>query len=865
MVDWPSDYALLSLQPPVGQNLTVGPYEAIADFSPTNLAAGIRFERMNLSGCDIQTGRVVVLEATYDSGSNMVNFAADFEERCNDGSEVYGEIRYNSAAPMTADKAPTASTPDAFALPARTGVLTGQRVTSNIVTAYGIRAPAAISVTGGEYSVNGGPFTAVAGAVSNRDRVVVGVVAPATTASTASAVLTIGGVAATFDVTTYVAGAPFTAISVESGTPSAFNGASSVFAQAPDWSITASASQQGHQVHIVFANASHTQYVLDLQAPLNQQLAAGPYEEAYPGSQASPAMFFGSWCASVTFGRFVIHEVSFGTTSNTIDTLAASFEWRCNGAQPVFGEVRINSTMPLPAMLSAPRTMPYPFAFNAQSPVRPGTIVQSNLTTIDGIDQPVPISITGGEYSLNGGPFTALTGTVNPRDDVVVRTTSSMAAGAVQSATLTAGGRSAILAVTTYQQGMSLSGMYYRSPPGDFVGLGQTRLLLAPPGSFTIQQDSRSAINATLIPPGAEAQWTFDVAAPEGGPVVPGTYENAMRWPFQSPSSPGLDFSNGNGCNELTGRYVVYEATYANDGTPQRFAADFEQRCENVGPALYGEIRFNSTVPFSALLLPPTTPLSNISTRGGVLTGENVLIGGFVVGGSTNKTVAITAMGPSLANFGVSNPLANPVITLVRSSDQSIVAGNDDWQSDANASQLQASGFAPPNALESGLLVNLPPGGYTVIVQGAGASTGVAVVGVFEVDHPETPLANIATRGLIGTGENVLIGGFIVHGTGPQTVAIVGTGPSLGAFGVANPLANPTLTLVRSSDQSIIATNDDWQSAPNWTYLLQSGFAPSDSRESGLLMSLEPGAYTAILSGAGGTTGVGVIAVYTVQ
>src|SRR5262249_17052880 len=158
---------------------------------------------------------------------------------------------------------------------------------------------------------------------------------------------------------------------------------------------------------------------------------------------------------------------------------------------------------------------------------------------------------------------------------------------------------------------------------------------------------------------------------------------------------------------------------------------------------------------------------------------------------------------------------ANPTITLVRSSDMSTIATNDDWQTDANAAQLLASGFAPPNALEPGLVMNLPPGAYTAIVQGAAGGTGVGVVGVFEVDHPETPLLNIATRGLVGGGDNVLIGGFIVHGTGPQTVAIVATGPSLGNYGIANPLMDTTLSLVRSSDQAVLATNDDWQSAPN--------------------------------------------------
>jgi hypothetical protein len=130
----------------------------------------------------------------------------------------------------------------------------------------------------------------------------------------------------------------------------------------------------------------------------------------------------------------------------------------------------------------------------------------------------------------------------------------------------------------------------------------------------------------------------------------------------------------------------------------------------------------------------PTIPLINISTRGRVGTGNDVMIGGFVIQGSGPQTVAIVATGPSLAAFGIANPLANPSITLVRSSDQAVMATNDDWQQHANASQLQAAGFAPSNALESGIYITLQPGAYTAIVQGVGGGTGVAVIGVYKVN-----------------------------------------------------------------------------------------------------------------------------------
>jgi hypothetical protein len=300
------------------------------------------------------------------------------------------------------------------------------------------------------------------------------------------------------------------------------------------------------------------------------------------------------------------------------------------------------------------------------------------------------------------------------------------------------------------------------------------------------------------------------------------------------------------------------------NGTPTQIAIV-------AGCAANADFRFSGTGSISGncgAVTPPANPprLANISTRGQVLTGNNVMIAGFIIGGSTAKTVVINVAGPSLANFGITDPLANPTLTLVRSSDNSIIASNDDWQTQTNpadVSSIQASGFQPSNALEPAIIATLAPGAYTAIVQGAGGGTGVGLVGVFEVDHPEIPLINISTRGEVLTANDVMIAGFIVQGTGPQTVVINVAGPSLANFGITNPLANPTLQLVRSSDQAVLATNDNWQSAPNAAAIQASGFAPSNTLEPAIMMTLLPGAYTAIVSGVGGGTGVGLVGVFT--
>jgi hypothetical protein len=271
----------------------------------------------------------------------------------------------------------------------------------------------------------------------------------------------------------------------------------------------------------------------------------------------------------------------------------------------------------------------------------------------------------------------------------------------------------------------------------------------------------------------------------------------------------------------------------------------------------------NSATP--AALADPNPPrLANISTRGQVRTGNDVMIGGFIIGGSSNKTVAIVAYGPSLVGAGIPNALANPTMTIVRSSDGAVIATNDNWGTDANAAQLSSAGLAPSNALESAVLMNLAPGAYTAVVSGVGGGTGVGLIAMYEVDHPEVPLINISTRGLVLTGNDVMIGGFIVQGSGPQTVAVVAYGPSLAAAGIANPMANPTMTIVRSSDGAIVAVNDNWGTDGNAAALAAAGFAPSNAQESAVLMSLAPGAYTAIVSGVGGATGVAIVAVYRV-
>lgn len=262
----------------------------------------------------------------------------------------------------------------------------------------------------------------------------------------------------------------------------------------------------------------------------------------------------------------------------------------------------------------------------------------------------------------------------------------------------------------------------------------------------------------------------------------------------------------------------------------------------------------------------PAPVLANISTRGYIGTGDNVLIGGFIVQGTEPATVILRAIGFSLAAYGIANALIDPTIT-VYDSNQHQVAMNDDWAfTGADAEKIGSYHLDPPNSRESALYLTLQPGAYTAVVQGyADAQTPQATgIGLFELYDLHTTggrAGNISTRGQVLGGDNILIGGFIIGGTDPKTVIARAIGPSLGAAGVANPLADPTLEL-RDSNGDLMQSNNDWQQGPDAQTISDDNLAPTNPKESALLATLNPGAYTVLVSGVEGVTGIALVEVY---
>jgi phospholipase/lecithinase/hemolysin len=258
----------------------------------------------------------------------------------------------------------------------------------------------------------------------------------------------------------------------------------------------------------------------------------------------------------------------------------------------------------------------------------------------------------------------------------------------------------------------------------------------------------------------------------------------------------------------------------------------------------------------------PLGKAANISTRGLTGTGEDVLIGGFIITGSDSKKVMVRAIGPSLASSGISGVLADPTVTIY-DSNQTIVGANDNWKSNQQA-EIEATGLAPKNDLESAVIVTLPPGSYTAIVSGNNGGGGVALAEVYDLDlAANSTLGNVSTRGFVGTGDNVLIGGLIINSGEPPVVVLRAIGPSLGSAGIVNPLQDPVIQLF-DVNGALIAQNDNWHDTTP-TAIKATLLPPTDDREAVIVASLNPGNYTAVVSGKNGTTGVALVEAYRIQ
>ncbi|MBA2678198.1 MAG: hypothetical protein H0U76_07385 [Ktedonobacteraceae bacterium] len=249
-----------------------------------------------------------------------------------------------------------------------------------------------------------------------------------------------------------------------------------------------------------------------------------------------------------------------------------------------------------------------------------------------------------------------------------------------------------------------------------------------------------------------------------------------------------------------------------------------------------------------------------MSARLHVRTGDDVLIGGFIVSGNSDKSIIIRALGPSLADLGVKRILSDPDLELYDSTGK-LIDENDNWTSlppDTVPLALQ-----PTRAAESVIVTTLPPGSYSAVLRSVDGTPGNALCELYDLSPGDSTMLNMSTRGEVGVGDDVMIGGFIVGGEKPTKVMIRALGPSLSAFGISGVLQDPILEL-HNSDGSTIFENDDWQAGQK-KQILASKIAPSSNKESAVIANLGPGNYTAIVRGANDSTGVAMVEVYNLS
>ena len=254
--------------------------------------------------------------------------------------------------------------------------------------------------------------------------------------------------------------------------------------------------------------------------------------------------------------------------------------------------------------------------------------------------------------------------------------------------------------------------------------------------------------------------------------------------------------------------------------------------------------------------------LSGLAAQGYVGTGNQVQFGAFTIAGDSRR-VLIRGLGPTLSQF-VPGALANPRIALSLNGAPSPLVTNDDWKQAENAAEIESLNHQPVHAVESAILTTLQPGVYNLHLSGSGGSTGIGMFQVYGIEGGGNgELKGLAAQGQVGTGNQVQFGAFTIIGS-PQRVLIRGLGPALNGY-VPGPLENPQIALSLNGAPTPLEVNDDWADADNADEIAALKHQPKNPTESAILRTLEPGVYNVHLSGSGGTEGIGMFQVYTVE
>jgi len=390
-------------------------------------------------------------------------------------------------------------------------------------------------------------------------------------------------------------------------------------------------------------------------------------------------------------------------------------------------------------------------------------------------------------------------------------------------------------AVSGTGSGQPVTVRLYRNIGGAFPGGVRTQIAAT---NITVADQTQTIVNVPLIAnvPAGTTELVMEVFTPGGGIA-----HNSLFIGSNAAAQTGPSYVSAAGCGSSMPTDV------ADIGFPNSHLVFNVHGSCSTGPA---------------------TPAvaQNISTRLTVGLGDEVMIGGFIVTNSPTAVI-LRGIGPSLTAFGISGVLSDPMLEL-RASSGAVILQNNNWQDDpSQAAQISAAGLALSNPLESGISTTLAPGTYTAVLSGVNQTSGVGLVEVYNVGPVSGGmLGNISTRGFVQTDNNVMIGGFILGGSsGNARVALRGLGPSLTQFGIPNALADPTLAL-HDSYGTVLASNDNWlDDVQSAAQLSANGLALPNNLESGIFITLPPGAFTVVLSGKNGGIGVGLVEAYNLQ
>jgi hypothetical protein len=368
--------------------------------------------------------------------------------------------------------------------------------------------------------------------------------------------------------------------------------------------------------------------------------------------------------------------------------------------------------------------------------------------------------------------------------------------------------------------------------------------------------------NAPTVNAGADRSLAGPGSTTLSGVVNDPSHRATIKWKrYSGPAN--VHFANGNQPNASAtfsspGTYTLILS--ADDGV---HSAAYDAVVISVGTQSPTPTPSGSPTPTPTITPGPIlafVPLGNVSTRAQVGSGDNVLIGGFVINGTGTKKILARALGSSLTGYGIAGVLSDPILEL-HNSRGDIIFANDNWK-DAQEQWIRDSGFPPSHDHESAIMANLVPGPYTAIVHGKNNTGGIALVEVYDLQLSSVSrLTNISTRGLVGTGDHVIIAGLSIPGAETASVLFRGIGPSLNGHGVSDPLQDPRLDLFNVQGTRI-AANNNWRDSQQ-AAIIATGMAPVNSLEAAIRTNLLPGNYTAIMSGPPATTGTGLIEAFS--